>query len=300
MFRFSCALLVLLGGCASHQGGTPSALAPARLPQYGIGDSYSFSDGSSATVVSADGRNVHWRGSAGEWVTTDDIMLPSLSWHSGNSMGERALAGSAMLFPLEPGKSVAFSATSTMRPSFGGPAAVTREQWRCAVLDAVTVETPAGRFPTWRVDCSIAADPQTGEPFRTRRTYYYAPEIGYFVRRVERSGSDDARVANLVSYTSAEPLLPAGALRLRVTSIQRALEKDVSGATTGWSDPVTGDQGTVQPLRTVRSQQYGWCRDFAERIDVSGRIYALAGTGCRNNAGAWDLVALAPAVNRSG
>ena len=293
-------LPALLAACGSPTAGPAISLAPTPPPQYGIGDSYSFSDGSSATVVSTDRDRVRWKGTAGEWVTTDDVMLPSLSWHSGNSLGERALAGSAMLFPLEPGRTVLFNATSTMRSGFGGPGVVTHEQWRCGVLDAVTMETPAGRFPTWRVECTVVAQPRAAQASQTRRTYYYAPAIGYFVRRVERQDSGDTRVVNLVRYTSAEPSLPAAALARRVASIQGALEHDVSGAAARWSDPSTGDQGTVQPLRTVRSQQYGWCRDFAERINVAGRIYTLDGTGCRNGAGAWDIVALAPTINGSG
>jgi 17 kDa outer membrane surface antigen len=293
-------LPALLAACGSHSGGSAISLPPTPPPQYGIGDSYSFSDGSSATVVFADPNRVRWKGSAGEWVTTDDVMLPSLSWHSGNNLGERALAGNVMLFPLEPGKSVLFSATSTMRSSFGGPSTITHEQWRCNVHDAVNLETQAGRFPTWRVDCDVAEQPQAGESSETRRSYYYAPEIGYFVRRVEHLDTGDTRVVDLVRYTSAEPSLPAAALRLRVASIQSALERDVSGAEANWRDPSTGAEGTVEPLRTLRSQQYGWCRDFAERIDVAGRIYTLGGTGCRNRAGSWDIVALAPTTNGSG
>jgi len=293
-------LPALLAACGSRSTEHVVSLPPTPAPQYGIGDSYSFSDGSSATVVFADRDRVRWKGTGGEWVTTDDVMLPSLSWHSGNVVGERALAGNAMLFPLEPGKTVLFAATSTLRSSFGGLSTVTREQWRCNVLDAVSLETPAGRFPTWRVDCRITEQPQAGEPSESRRSYYYAPEIGYFVRRVEHRATGDTRVVNLVRYTSAEPSLPAAALARRVASIQGALEHDPSGVAANWTDPSTGAQGTVQPLRTLRSQQYGWCRDFAERINVAGRIYALDGTGCRNRAGAWDIVALAPTVNGSG
>ena len=292
-------LPALLAACGSHSEQVVS-LPPTPPPQYGIGDSYSFSDGSSATVVVADRNRVRWKGTAGEWVTTNDVMVPSLSWHSGNTLGERAFAGDAMLFPLEPGKTVLFSATSSMRSSFGGPSVVTREQWRCNVLDAVSMETPAGRFPTWRVDCTVAEQPQTGGSAETRRSYYYAPEIGYFVRRVEHLASGDTRVVNLVRYTSAEPSLPAAALALRVASIQGALEHDQSGAAADWRDPATGDRGTVEPLRTVRSQQYGWCRDFAEHINVAGRVYTLDGTGCRNRAGNWDIVSLAPTINGNG
>jgi surface antigen len=102
------------------------------------------------------------------------------------------------------------------------------------------------------------------------------------------------RAIDLASYTSAEPALSANAHSLRVAGIQQALERDVSGQPTTWSDPTTGDAGDVLPLRTVRSAQYGWCRDFTEHIRADGRVYDLQGTGCRGAAGVWDIIALEP------
>jgi hypothetical protein len=130
-----------------------------------------------------------------------------------------------------------------------------------------------------------------------QRSFYYAPEIGFYVRRDERTGANPAQQVELIDYTTAEPALPDSALRLRVARIQQALEHDLSGDTVSWNDPATGDNGDVLPLRTVRSRQYGWCRDFAEHIRAAGRAYSLQGTGCRNAAGIWDIVELGPARN---
>jgi hypothetical protein len=49
----------------------------------------------------------------------------------------------------------------------------------------------------------------------------------------------------------------------------------------------------------MRSARYGWCRDFAESIQSSGRIYSLHGTGCRDTRKIWDIVAMAPGKGSS-
>ncbi len=132
-----------------------------------------------------------------------------------------------------------------------------------------------------------------------QRSYYYAPEIGFYVRRDERVGDGPLRVIELSHFASGEPALPEEALRIRVAGIQQALDRDTSGASTSWEDPATGAAGDVKPLRAVRSDQYGWCRDFTETIRSAGRTYSFKGTGCRNQSGTWDILALAPTSSGS-
>ena len=116
----------------------------------------------------------------------------------------------------------------------------------------------------------MTEQPEAPGSLIVQRNFYYAPEIGFYVRREERTGDGPVQEVELAGYTSAEPALPESALRLRVGGIQQALEREVSGEGASWHDPATGDAGDVLPVRTVRSSQYGWCRDFAERIRCGG------------------------------
>jgi hypothetical protein len=294
-------LLLLLAGCGSSPPAGQAELPTTPVPEYGVGDSYRFSDGATDSVVAIDRDTVRWRGTTGTYVTSRDVLLPSLAWADASAQGERRItAAPPLLFPLRPGKSVVFGATSTVRPRSGAAAVTVRENWRCDVPGTVRVDTPAGAFDTWRVDCSMTEQPGAPGGPAVQRSYYYAPEIGFYVRRDERAGDTPVRQAELVDYTSAEPALPDSALRLRIARIQQALENDESGDAMSWSDAATGDQGDVQPVRTVRSRQYGWCRDFAEHIRAAGRAYSLQGTGCRNSSGVWDIVELGPARNGDG
>jgi 17 kDa outer membrane surface antigen len=291
-------LMILLAGCGSRQPAEQAGPPAAPVPEYGVGDSYRFSDGATQSVIAIDRDTVRWRGSTGTYVTSHDVLLPTLAWTDASAQGERRIATtSPLLFPLQPGKGVAFAATRTVRSPADSAAVTVRENWRCDVSGTARLETAAGVFDTWRVDCSMTEQPVAPGGSVLQRSFYYAPEIGFYVRREERTGDSPVRQVELVDYTAAEPALPESALRLRVARIQQALERDLSGDAMSWNDPATGVAGEVRPVRTARSRQYGWCRDFAEHIRSAGRAYSLQGTGCRNASGIWDIVELGPARN---
>jgi hypothetical protein len=292
-------LLVLLAGCgSSHSGGT-AQLPIVPVPDYSVGDSYRFSDGTTESVVAVDQDQIRWNGGDGTYLTSREVLLPRLGWINQTVQGERRISAAApLLFPLQQGKSVVFSATRTVRPvTGGGPPVTVSENWRCEVEGTARMETWAGAFNTWRVTCAMTEKPEAPGSLIVQRSFYYAPEIGFYVRREERTGDGPVQEVELAGYTNAEPALPESAVRLRVGGIQQALERELSGGAASWHDPATGDAGEVRPVRTIRSGQYGWCRDFAERIRAAGRSYELRGTGCRNPSGIWDIVALTPTTN---
>ena len=287
-------LLVPLAGCVQTLPIPLKASAP--VPEYGVGDTYRFSDGTTESVIAMDHDTVRWRSNGGTHTTSREVLLPRLAWTSASTRGDRRIASALpLLFPLEPGKRAAFSATRTVRPIPGRTSVSVHEDWQCDVAGTARVTTQAGVFDTWRVDCSMTEQQGTTSGPEVRRRFYYAPEIGFYVRRDERMGDQPAHEVDLVGYSAAEPALPDSALRLRVDRIQQVLEGELSGDVLAWRDPATGDNGDVAPVRTIQSSQYGWCRDFAEHIRAAGRAYALQGTGCRNPSGIWVIIALAPA-----
>jgi surface antigen len=168
------------------------------------------------------------------------------------------------------------------------------EDWRCDVAGTASVATQAGDFQTWRVDCEMRETPAVTGNGEVRRSLFYAPDIGFYVRMEERVGDGPTHETNLSGYTTSDPILSTSALRQRSIELQRALETQPSGTETTWSDATTGAAGKVTLLDTRSSEQYGWCRDFAERIRWTGRSYLLHGMGCRSPAKIWDIIMLAP------
>ena len=289
------ALFATLTGCGSYRPvGIPS-MPPAALPTYGLGDSYQLSDGSNDSVTAADDDMVHWRDNDGTFVTSRDILAPRLTWADSATLGERGISGDpSLLFPLRPAKSVKFTATRTVHPRRGGQQVTVQEDWVCDVIGAVRVTTGASDFDTWRVDCTMRETPAVTGNGLIQRRFYYAPDIGFYVRTDEAVGDGPFQITELTGYTSSDPVLADSALRQRSYALQRALETQLSGSQAKWSDADTGAAGVVTLVDTKHSAQYGWCRDFAERIQSSGRAYSLHGTGCRDPAKIWDIVAMAP------
>jgi hypothetical protein len=293
-------LLLLLVGCGSHQSATLATPSAAPVPDYGVGDSYRFSDGSAENVVAIERDAVQWRDSDGTYVTAREVLLPRLAWTNASVHGERRITDARpLLFPLQPGKSVVFSASRTISPLKNGSPTTVLENWQCSVQGTARAETKAGSFDTWRVDCSMTEQSDGSGGSVAQRSFYYAPEIGFYVRREERVGAGQVQRIELTDYTTTGPSLPDSALSLRARRIQQTLEQQVSGEAASWGDPATGSAGDVRPLRTVWSSQHGWCRDFAESIHSSGRVYSVHGTGCRDLSGIWNIVSLTPTRNRS-
>ena len=70
--------------------------------------------------------------------------------------------------------------------------------------------------------------------------------------------------------------------------VSRALENHLSGTRVGWENPVAGARGTVTPLRTFRSTENKWCREYARRIEEPTGIETLRAIACRQADGRWN------------
>ncbi len=70
-------------------------------------------------------------------------------------------------------------------------------------------------------------------------------------------------------------------------AVQHALETQLSGRAVDWHNARSGNGGTVFPIRTFKSVEGAWCREYAHRFGaVSGTItrHAIA---CREADGDW-------------
>ena len=71
---------------------------------------------------------------------------------------------------------------------------------------------------------------------------------------------------------------------------QQALVAPV-GQPVAWSNPDTGNRGTVvsQPASTSYAGRY--CRDYVQTVFIDGRQETLRGTACQNPDGTWESAA---------
>lgn len=71
---------------------------------------------------------------------------------------------------------------------------------------------------------------------------------------------------------------------------QQALELAPSGTTKTWSNPDSGNYGTVTPEPAARNGKGQNCREFTQTITVGGETRTGYGRACRQDDGSWKLV----------
>ena len=76
-------------------------------------------------------------------------------------------------------------------------------------------------------------------------------------------------------------------------SAQYALENLQDGQTTSWTNPNSGNSGSVTPVNVYTSgvrtgEQY--CREYQTKVTVGGKTQSAYGTVCRRPDGTWEIV----------
>lgn len=71
---------------------------------------------------------------------------------------------------------------------------------------------------------------------------------------------------------------------------QATLEHVKTGETSSWSNPDSGNSGTVTPTNTYQQSNGEYCREYQQTIDVGGQQEQAFGTACRQPDGTWKIV----------
>jgi surface antigen len=57
-----------------------------------------------------------------------------------------------------------------------------------------------------------------------------------------------------------------------------------------WTNPETGNRGTIEPTRTYQDQSGQTCRDYQHTVYVGGRAEQAHGNACQQPDGTWRIV----------
>jgi surface antigen len=57
-----------------------------------------------------------------------------------------------------------------------------------------------------------------------------------------------------------------------------------------WSNPQSGNYGTVTPVRDGRDQGGNYCREYQQTVTVGGQTQQAYGTACRQPDGSWKVM----------
>jgi len=61
------------------------------------------------------------------------------------------------------------------------------------------------------------------------------------------------------------------------------------GETITWSNPDTGNRGSVTPTREGTSSSGAYCREFQQTVIIGGKEEQAYGVACRQPDGAWEI-----------
>jgi surface antigen len=121
---------------------------------------------------------------------------------------------------------------------------------------------------------------------------------------VERSalGAEDpgmmtaAGVALALSLALAAPVAAQDAdAEVYNEVLSRTLEEQPSGVEVAWSNPATGRRGVIVVERTFYRDRTP-CRSYRRTVEGGGTAERIAGIGCRDEDGRWQLEEQAPPV----
>jgi len=76
-------------------------------------------------------------------------------------------------------------------------------------------------------------------------------------------------------------------LRVMNDKTYEGLTNAPSGESVAWSNPRSGNEGEITPLRTFLSRDGKLCRDYNRSITVAGETELSKHTACRNGLGDW-------------
>lgn len=78
--------------------------------------------------------------------------------------------------------------------------------------------------------------------------------------------------------------------RMAEQTAQRTLETNASGQSSTWSNPDSGNSGTVTPTKTWQNEQSQYCREYETTVYIDGKRETAYGTACRQPDGSWKVV----------
>ena len=71
---------------------------------------------------------------------------------------------------------------------------------------------------------------------------------------------------------------------------QRTLETAPVGQTSSWSNPDSGNSGTITPTKTYETAQGQYCREYQQTVTIGGETENAYGTACRQPDGSWKVI----------
>ena len=296
-------IILALGGCqtfdtllASHDSkpkfsfDTGPKLPPSSMPQYTIGESFTFSDKRTDTVIAVKGDIVTWRSDRGIINTQyRNFLIPPVSWQTKTRRSRaNSTAQPTMLWPLKVGTQGQFDVSQVINQNDGSSKRELSQNWQCNVEGTENITVAAGNFDTFRVSCYRYAP--NSNYWRQTRTFNYAPRIGHYVVREDTYINRPSKRRELVSTGFNSKALAKSVQANLIRVFRDTMNKNRDYAMRSWKSADGRISATLMPTSTFKKAGEATCRDYTSTYDFGGKVKTNNKRACKQNDGKWKVV----------
>jgi surface antigen len=119
---------------------------------------------------------------------------------------------------------------------------------------------------------------------------FIAPVAGIILLAACQSGSGPGRGTPAIPTVAAVKSLDDVDQAFMADHFNYAMENTLTGQSSIWTNPSSGYQVQVAPIRTFQQADSTYCRDFTQSITVKDQPATTRGTACRQSDGSWKIV----------
>jgi len=291
------AVFILLQGCAASSllpSSPPTiefpkgpALPAVALPEFTVGESFTYNDGQSETVIAVRGDAVTWRSDQGVVRTRSrSFFLPVQSWQNRARRSQTVLTGDvSQMWPLKTGASYRFDERQIAEDNDGTNAREYKRSWQCKVKGTEQVNVPAGKYDTYRIECYRYT--YDSSFWRQTRVYNFAPKLGYYVARDDTYANRPSARRELVAAGFDSRVLARADQGALTQFMNRAMNTSLDGKILSWKSANMDLKVQIKVLNTFAAKNGGACRNYTSGYIFSGKSRSNQRTVCRRKDGSW-------------
>lgn len=256
-----------------------------QLPSYQLGDSYTYSSGRTETVAEIGDEYIVWRNDLrSEFERYPNFVLPSAMTRTDKGQVTRKFnVAPDVMWPLIPGTRRQFVSEIKVRLQGQNSEQLFRREWICTVNGPEKVNVRFGQFDSVKISCERYGRGR----WRQTRTWYYVPQIGHYVRRVDQIQGRQSRDIELLSIQQGFAGLSRNAKRALYDLEQQTLERMPSGKPANWRSREGNLAVTMTVTKTMQTEAGQFCRTFRQEIQRRGVERLVPGLACRTWNGRW-------------
>ncbi len=255
------------------------------LPTYHRGDAYTYSSGRTETIQEILDDRIVWRNDLdSNFERYPNFIFPSIETKTDSGQVTRNFdVPPDTMWPLIPGTRRQFKSEVRVKLDGQNGERLFYREWICTVVGNTEVEVQFGNFDSVEVSC----ERYSRGKWREKRVWYYVPEIGHYVRRVDQFLGRDSRDTELVSIQQGFDGLSRDAKRALYDLEQQTLERMPSGKTANWRSSGGDIAVTMIVTKTMKTEAGQFCRTFRQTISGEGGDRLVPGLACRTWNGRW-------------